>query len=170
MFRHMADHQQFSINDQLFHDFRVERPPSPRPSSREQTARDSLQNARLGGNSSHSNGISFHFAMPTFFGSVKKPAFASRLRLTSACQGLRHGRRSASQHDLFRYANVLGHREKSQYPMPAFAAHAACFHVAGRDQIPNAILSVLPAASFTTTSWPPSLPRSCSLAFKSSMP
>ena len=59
--------------------------------------------------------------MQTFFGSVKKPAFAKPpsgrfgvLRATpKAFASRRRGRCSASQHDLFRYANVLGLREKS---------------------------------------------------------
>jgi hypothetical protein len=41
-------------------------------------------------------------AMQTFIGQVKKPPSPT----------LRRGRRSASQHNLFRYANVLGLREE----------------------------------------------------------
>ncbi len=43
-----------------------------------------------------------YYAMQTFFNQVKKPPSPT----------LRRGRRSASQHNLFRYANVLGLREE----------------------------------------------------------
>ena len=72
--------------------------------------------------------------MQTFFGSgeegrLRQAAFDS----LPACQGLRRGSRSASQHDLFRYADVFRLREKSQCLLAAFAADAARFHAAKRD-------------------------------------